>query len=409
MSKGCATASASAALPRALEHRRPVLELKSGSTAIDAAAAASHTGALAGEDALYDTFFEQCGVCRVDSLTEMVDLSRVLAMQPVHPGRRTCVPSVSGGAGVLVADAAIACGLEVPPLSSRTVAALDALLPDFATPQNPLDITAQIATDPQLLGRVVRTIVACGEFDRMVLFCGGLSNLQLSVADGMIAGVAAWDRPCVVIWQASRPPAVERLTAQGCPCSARSRPRCWRWRARRGWQSTGRPRRRSPKPRPPGVLLCDAGECEDRLADLASPFAVKLQSPQMLHKSGSGGIVLNVPHAEVPARVREMLALAAQRGLPCEGVLVERMLPLAPADIERMLDRLRCRALLGDYRGRAAAPLAAIARVVHRLAELFAADTSVREIEVNPLVCDTEGRGFALDALVWRDESTTSS
>ncbi|ODU56448.1 MAG: hypothetical protein ABT02_20290 [Comamonadaceae bacterium SCN 68-20] len=325
----------------------------------------SHAGALAGEDALYETFFEQCGVCRVDSLTEMVDLSRVLAMQPVRPGRRTCVLSVSGGAGVLVTDAAIACGLEVPPLSSRTAAALDALLPDFATPQNPLDITAQIATDPQLLGRVVRTIVDSGEFDRMVLFCGGLSNLQLAVADGLIVGVAGWDRSCVVIWP-----------------------------------STGRPQRRSPKSRPPGVLLRDAGECEDRLADLASPFAVKRQSPQMLHKSGSGGIVLNMPHAEVPVRVREMLALAAQRGLPCEGVLVERMLPLAPADIERMLDRPRCCALLGGFRGRAAAPLAAIARVVHRLAELFAADTSVREIEVNPLVSDTEGKVFALDALV---------
>lgn len=462
---------------RARERRKPVLVLKSGRTAVGAAAAASHTGALAGEDVLYDAFFEQCGVCRVDSLSEMVDVSRVLSMQPVRPGRRTCVLSVSGGAGVLVTDAAIACGLEVPPLSSRTAAALEALLPDFATPQNPLDITAQIATDPQLLGRVVRTVVDSGEFDRMILFCGGLSNLQLAVADGMIAGVAGWDRPCVVIWQASRPPAVERLTAAGLPVFGEIPPAVLAMaraaRLAEHWQSAAPEFEALPAAssgpvvalseaaskawlhervalaRPHGVLLRDAGEADSRLADLAGPFAVKLQSPQMLHKSGSGGIVLNVPRAEVPARVREMLALAGQRQLPCEGVLVERMLPfafefivglrrdavlgpflvigrgglevevdpdvarrflpLAPVDIERMLDGLRCRALLGGFRGRPAAPLAEIARVVHRLAELFAADPSVREIEVNPLVCDAQGRVFALDALVWRDESAASS
>lgn len=466
------------AAARARAARKPVLVLKSGRTAVGAAAAASHTGALAGEDVLYDAFFEQCGVCRVDSLSEMIDLSRVLSMQPVRPGRRTCVLSVSGGAGVLVTDAAIACGLEVPPLSSRTAAALDALLPDFATPQNPLDITAQIATDPQLLGRVVRTIVDSGEFDRMILFCGGLSNLQLAVADGMIAGVAGWDRPCVVIWQASRPPAVERLTAAGLPVFGEIPPAVLAVaraaRLAEHWQSAApefeAPPAASSGPvvalteaaskawlhervalaRPPGVLLRDAGEADSRLADLAGgPFAVKLQSPRMLHKSGSGGILLNVPRAEVTARVREMLVLADQRELPCEGVLVERMLPfafefivglrrdavlgpflvigrgglevevdpdvvrrflpLAPADIERMLDGLRCRALLGGFRGRAAAPLAEIARVVHRLAELFAADPSVREIEVNPLVCDTQGQVFALDALVWRHESAASS
>lgn len=225
---------------KALRKRKPILILKAGSSSIGASAAASHTGALAGEDALYQSFFEQHGICRVESLAEMFDVSRVLLMQPVRPGKRTCVVSVSGGAGVLVlTDAAVAGGLDIPELSDKVKARLKEFLPSFATPQNPLDITAQVATEPDLLGKVLRVIVDSGEFDEMIVFCGALGNLQQPLSESIIRGIAGWDRPTMVIWQASRPLAMQLLASTGIPASPRSRRPSRPCAARPAWQGTG--------------------------------------------------------------------------------------------------------------------------------------------------------------------------
>lgn len=458
---------------KALAKKKPVLILKAGRSSVGAAAAASHTGALAGEDTLYQAFFEQYGICRVDSLAEMLDISRIVLAQPLQPGRRTCVVSVSGGAGVLVTDAAIANGLAVPELSSTVRASLKGILPEFATPQNPLDITAQVATDPALLGKVMRVMVDSGEFDEMVVFCGALGNLQQQLSESIIGGVAGWDRPCVVIWQANRPLAAKLLADAGIPVFSEIPPavaalsRVTRMAGH--WHTplpdelplsypaytTGRPEtvltehrskvfleKRAGLKRPRGVLVRAAAEVANAIQDLHGPFAVKLQSPQMVHKSGSGGIALGVVGApEVALAVDGMLELAIHRKLEYEGVLVEEMLPIqfeflvglrrdsalgpvlvigrggvsvevdpdvvraflpiSPDQITALFGRLRSIRLYSGFRGKPAAPIADIARVVGALAAMFLADDSIREVEINPLVCDEHGGVAALDASVW--------
>ena len=458
---------------RAWQARKPVLVLKSGRSAIGAAAAASHTGSLAGEDALYETFFEQFGMVRLQSLTEMVDLSRVLSMQPVHPGARTCVVSVSGGAGVLITDAAIDLGLTLTPPSAALASRLRELLPVFASPNNPLDITAQIATDPDLLGRVLKVLVASGEFDRMIIFCGGLGNLQQELADTMIEGVRGGSQPCVVIWQASRDLAVRMLTEAGLPVFSEITPAvralAQSCRIAQHWErplttlhtpflpdaegvastvalseyaSKALLKKDGVLPVPPGVLVHSPEEVAAAIAGQSGPFAIKLQSPDLLHKSGAGGIVLNVSgEADIRRTVTDMLTLARAQAWRCEGVLIETMmpiafeflvglrrdpvlgavlvlgrggvsvevdpdvtrafLPLSEAHILSMLERLRCHRLLSGFRGQPPLPLDALAATVCGLTRRFESDPMLHEIEINPLVVTKAGSVVALDAAVW--------
>lgn len=458
---------------RALAKKKPILVLKAGRSNIGATAAASHTGALAGEDTLYQAFFEQYGICRVESLTEMLDVSRVLLMQPVQPGRRTCVVSVSGGAGVLVTDAAISNGLDIPEFSPEIKASLRNILPDFATAQNPLDVTAQIATDPDLLGKVLGVLVASGEFDEMIVFCGALGNLQQPLAESIIHGIENWDRPCVVIWQANRPVAMKLLADAGIPvfseippavaALARATRMAGHWYKRPPEEPPSLPRSndssaaaislteneskaflesRAGLQRPRGVLVRSSSEVGEKIRQLRGPFAVKLQSPQLLHKSGSGGVLLNLADvAEVTRAVANMLQLGKSSLMDCEGVLVEEMLsvqfeflvglrrdpvlgpvlivgrggvsvevdpdvvraflPLSEDDVLALFSRLRTSRLYSGFRGKQAAPLADMARVVCSLATLFQSDDTIREIEINPLGCEARGAVVALDATVW--------
>jgi succinyl-CoA synthetase beta subunit len=191
------------------------------------------------------------------------------------------------------------------------------------------------------------------------------------------------------------------------------------------------------------MLVHSVAEARRELPALSGPFAVKLQSPQMLHKSGSGGIVLGIPDASSAAlTVGEMLELAERNQLSCEGVLVEEMLsvqfeflvglrrdpalgpvlmigrggisvevdpdvtraflPVSHEDVLGMFERLRSSRLYAGFRGKQAAPLAELARVICSIADLFQDDDSLSELEINPLVSDGSGNVMALDATVWR-------
>lgn len=457
---------------KAKTKKKPILILKAGRSTIGAAAAASHTGALAGEDSLYDAFFEQFGISRVNSLSEMLDMSRVLSTQPAQSGKRTCVLSVSGGAGVLITDVAIANGLVMPELSEVLKSKLQPLLPDFAAAQNPLDITAQIATEPELLGKVLKVITESREFDQIVVFCGALGNLQQQLAEGIIRGVIGWKKPCVVIWQASRPLAVDLLTGAGIPVFSEiptavlalarvtrmagfweteaTPPECMRLLTQKNnvderilteHESKDFLFKKMGLQRPDGLLIRLPLEEFSGLENLKSPFAVKLQSPQLIHKSGSGGIRLGLNRELVKTSVLEMFELAQSQKIDCQGVLVESMeaiqfefllglrrdpvlgpfliigrggvsvevdpdvtrsfLPLTVDDILSMFARLRTRALYEGFRGKKAAPLQKIAEVVHKLTQMYLDDPSIKEVEINPLVCNADDAVVALDASVW--------
>ncbi|CAG9243638.1 acetate--CoA ligase family protein [Paraburkholderia caribensis] len=132
-----------------------VVLLKGGSSALGAAAAASHTGALAGQDAALDAFLERHGILRARDVHELVNAAALFERGfPVREGR-TVVMSHSGAVGVLCADAAERVGLPLASLSEATVASLAQILPGFATAGNPLDLTASLLGNGAMFSKVL--------------------------------------------------------------------------------------------------------------------------------------------------------------------------------------------------------------------------------------------------------------
>jgi acetyl coenzyme A synthetase (ADP forming)-like protein len=129
-----------ARLARRVARRKPIVAMKAGRTAAGAKAASSHTAALAGSEAAVDALFHQAGVIRVDTLEELLDVTGLLAPQPLPRGRRVGVLTNAGGLGILCADACEGAGLSLPPLAEETVAALRAVLPGEASLSNPVDM-----------------------------------------------------------------------------------------------------------------------------------------------------------------------------------------------------------------------------------------------------------------------------
>jgi acetyl coenzyme A synthetase (ADP forming)-like protein len=127
-------------LARRVAGRKPILALKSGTTASGQRAASSHTAALAGSEAAVDALFHQAGVIRASSLEELVDVAAVLSSQPDPRGRRVGVLTNAGGLGILCADACEAAGLELPQLSEATADGLREVLPPEGSVDNPVDM-----------------------------------------------------------------------------------------------------------------------------------------------------------------------------------------------------------------------------------------------------------------------------
>jgi len=127
-------------LARRVARRKPILALKSGTSASGQRAATSHTAALAGSEAAVNALFRQAGVIRAESLEELIDTVGLLSSQPRLSGRSVGILTNAGGLGILCADACEAVGLELPALSDATVAALRSALPAEASVANPVDM-----------------------------------------------------------------------------------------------------------------------------------------------------------------------------------------------------------------------------------------------------------------------------
>lgn len=354
------TAAFRAALERAARSGKPVIAIKAGSSQAGAAAAASHTGALAGDDALYDACLRQHGALRVRSLTEMMDLARLLLHKAVPAGPRLAVMSVSGGAGVLIADACEPLNLELPPLRPDMVQALAPALPSFVHPNNPLDITGNVLQDTQMISRVMGILASDRDTHGIVLFIGMMHSIADAFVEALSHARSNTPIPIIVIWVGAMESSIQALEKVGIPvfldipqamqalaqgiCLARSQSKIRQIRE-------GEPFVFSSPPAEKGQSLAMLSEWESKrlLAtqmhvqipkgwllqqdeatpeELPYPLVAKLQSDQLLHKSDSGGVVLGIRNAhELQAARDKLQAIGTQLNIPIQGILVEPMLP----------------------------------------------------------------------------------
>ncbi len=120
--------------------QKPVLILKSGRTEAGKAATASHTGSMAGDDAIYDGVFSKCGAIRANSFQELFDLARIFSSQPTPEGPEVAVVTASGSLGAMTVDACVKLGLKLPMFSDESLEEVRSLAPGWMNVRNPLDV-----------------------------------------------------------------------------------------------------------------------------------------------------------------------------------------------------------------------------------------------------------------------------
>jgi acetyltransferase len=203
---------------RAVSRIKPVVVLKSGSSAAGARAAASHTGAMAGEDAVYDAAFDRAGIVRVTTIDELFDCAELMAKQPRTRGPRLAIITNGGGPGVMATDALARHGLEPAPLDDQTLEALNQVLPPFWSRGNPVDMLGDAS--PQRYAQVLQICAQCKSVDGvLVMLAPQALTDPAAVARELIAQLKDKKHPIFTSWMGGRDvaPAVELLNQAGIP------------------------------------------------------------------------------------------------------------------------------------------------------------------------------------------------
>ncbi|MEY3952918.1 MAG: hypothetical protein RL320_1720, partial [Pseudomonadota bacterium] len=202
---------------RARALRKPVVVMKVGRTEAGSRAVASHTGALAGEDAVFDDVTRQAGILRARNEEHMLDLAQVLALCPPALGRGVAIATQSGGAGVQAADRAIELGLEVPVLSADTQARIAQSLPGFGVATNPIDVTGQFVAQPAILRDSLRLMLEDPQVHMGMVWIE-LMHKNVDLLAGVFEEIhRSTKKPFVVAWLGAPEAAVKRLAELGIP------------------------------------------------------------------------------------------------------------------------------------------------------------------------------------------------
>lgn len=350
---------------RALAARKPMVTWKVGNSPEGERAAASHTGSLGGTAALYRAAFDQFGWIRIDDVYELVDCTRAFARGKLPASDDVVIVTVSGGAGVLLADACAANGLRVPELSDTTRARLRAVLPAYASPHNPVDVTATILNDPGLLRAALNVILDDDATGSLIVVVSSVEGTNAErIATELAAIDAGTSKPLVVSWSSRESrvgAAYETLRRTQVPHyrtpsrACRSLAALCRFASavrrheREATHSTSAARRDTrPTPLRAGneheakrllahyglqptreILATSAHEAAQTAARIGFPVALKVQSAGIAHKTEAGGVKLRLGDAASVAAAYEEIVASARRFAPdavIDGVLVQEMI-----------------------------------------------------------------------------------
>lgn len=470
---------------KALSKKKPILIWKAGTTDEGARAAASHTANMGGANALYEATFRQAGILRIHDAADLVDYARAFQLGKYPSGKRVGVITLSGGAGILITDELIANGCEVPSLSAATAEKLQEILPSFVVLNNPIDVTAGIFDRDDMLARTLDVMLAdpcCDSLAIMLTSLGG--ELAVRAAHTVAAACKSHDKPIFVYTSVRRASAQEAYAvyeANRIPVFP-TPVRCGKSLAALVTFSAAMAHEQLVSPDPPAVVMHPAGrprlatrrsdlaeyeakevlaacgipvtrervaasaeEAARLAAEIGFPVALKVQSPDIPHKTEAGGVMLNVRDVHDVVRGYHAVTANARRYAPLatvDGVLVQEMLgagtevilgatndaqfgtvvmigsggifaevlndatfelaPVSRTQALEMIRRIRGYALLAGARGRPPADVDALADAIQRLSEIVVTfEDRIAEIEINPMVVFERGQGVrAADALI---------
>ena len=465
-----------AAARRAAELRKPVIVTKVGRSGAGERAAASHTASMAGWSAAYDAVFAKYGFIVSNDLDEAVTIASVLASNPLPKGDRVGVLTVSGGAGTWGADTVSMQGLQVPELSAGIQAEIKTLLPSYGAARNPIDVTAQ-GVHTGGLQKSIDLLAASDEVDAILVVLSLSSETRMPFKEAELKPVIDAQKKPIVFYSYTLPSDFARhtLAASGvvvlsglthAGVAMRRLVEYAKFKPAPATDSAALPvrdlsahltsnaysesdskalLRAAGIALPDEVLVTERAALDAGIARAGFPLVMKIQSPDIPHKSEVGGVRVNITtKGEAFTAYRDLLE-SAQRHRPhaaIQGVLVGPMAkkgveiiigtlqdatfgpmvmvglggittelfrdviyrpaPVSAIEAAAMLDELKGAPLLKGFRGAAKADVAALSQLIAQISLLAARlRGGVAEIELNPVLVHPQGQGVTIvDALV---------
>ncbi|MFC4278497.1 acetate--CoA ligase family protein [Achromobacter aloeverae] len=349
------------ALATARAAGKPVVVAKIGRTQAGAQAAASHTAALAGDDAVYDALFRQYGAVRARTVEEFFNLGYAFDTWRSPPrGKRLAVLTISGGVGALMADEAVDAGLALPAPSEAAQARLLARIP-FGSARNPIDVTGQAVSEPGLLLDAVEEALEGDAYDAMAVFLAAAGSSEAlwptfenfartmqARHPGVPLAISALFSPerrralealgCLVFADPSAAVktigAIAAREARDEPLAAGDAAPGERLEETYNEVRAMTVLARAGIPVTPCQLVASADAAVAAARDFSAPVAMKIVSADILHKSDVGGVKLRLRGEAAVREAYDAIVQAVRRNCPqarIDGVLVA---PMAPAGVE---------------------------------------------------------------------------
>ena len=465
---------------------KPVIALKVGRSMAGARAAASHTGSLAGDALIVDAAFRQAGVVRVSNVDELFDMAYILSTCPIPGGNRVAILSEGGGDNSIAADKAAVHGMEVPVLSRQTQEKIKPFLLEGMPASNPIDYGGTAEENPHMITECVRVCMEDQQVDGIYItgFFGGfkdiiaphVAELEEQAARDLVALVKEKKKPVFVHTSFGAEPikALDILKAGNVPVfeSSERTARCLSALMKFGSnrEKFGSMRRLETRPKerpevnsvfqrardekrtslletesrellraygvslPPAEFVRSPAEAAAASIGLGFPLAMKVVSPDIVHKSDAGGVKLNLKDEEAVVRafgeiverassvttqarvLGSMLSPMAPGGQECilgmirdnqfgpvimfglGGIFVEvlkdisfRVAPITEQDLDDMIQEIKGYRLLTGIRGEKAKDIGAIKEILAKLNEIAVDNPEIREIDLNPVIVHEQG------------------
>ena len=472
-----------AAARLALEREKIILAMKVGRTEAGAKAALSHTGSMAGTEQIYEALFRQTGIIRIEHIQQLIDFLTLAVPGRWPKGRRVAIVSVTGGGAVILTDKCIESGLEIAVLQEETTVKLEAVLPSFASRVNPVDVTSQALTNPEILLQSLEALVSDPNVDTVILSLYMQANLMEPILADIIHVCQGAEKPFVFIGRLFGPTSlVVRLESQifaaGIPLIRDENNATWALSSLVHWYEQARKWRKTfcfPReetqvpslqleqgnyiltehkaftvlsaysiPCAPSEITFSADQAVMVAPKMGYPVALKIQSPDMIHKSDVGGLVLNIVNEQqVRHAFQEVNVQVCQQNgeARVEGVLVQKMMPrgietiigmkrdpqlgpvimfgiggvlaevmedvsfkvapLTKYDAEDMIEEIKGKKVLLGRRGQSGADTKAIVDTLLRVSDLAMQNEKIMEVDINPFIVYEQGDGaVAVDALI---------
>ncbi len=466
--------------------KKPIICLKVGRTGAGARAAVSHTGSLAGDDAIVDAALRQAGIVRVSNVDELFDMAEVFLNCPLPKGNRVAILSEGGGDNAIAADNSERYGIEVPVLSEATQRKLKPFLLEGMPASNPIDYGGTAEENPHVISECVNVCMQDDQVDGIFItgFFGGFKDiiaphvgtLEEQTSRELVDLVKKYQKPLLVHTSFAAEPieSLKILKSNGIPVigSSERTAQClsalMKFALKREKISKIKVPAGEPKERPHvkaifkrvkdegranlletesrdllreyGMPLPNAGfaknlsEVNEICAEIGFPIAMKVVSPDIIHKSDIGGVKLdlnNIEEAEkafneilsnaekVTQRDRVLGVLISpmvRKGQECiigmtrdphfgpvimfglGGIFVEilkdvsfRVAPLAQEDIEEMVREIKGYKVLTGIRGERPKDIDSIKDILARLSQMVIDNPEIKEVDLNPVIVHEQG------------------